>query len=579
MKTEIRRIQSLLSEIEHPDRLYIDYRTAAIRPNFMATVVYAYLLALAFDSPDFSEATLDEVFALSDNYNPIIGEYIRSYIDEAAFLKIKHSLAQEEISKDALVSLVEELSENSAISTPPSIVELALALLDIKSGEKIAEIGSGVGGFAITAAERCPKASYSGFEINSGAFLISLMRNYIVRPEYRANLSIIQADAFDIVKQEHRRFDKVFANYPLAMNFQFSGIGKSYYEALQERISRPSLAKSGDWVFNTLIHDLLKDSPNSKGLGIMTGGSSWNRLSTAVRKHAISNGMIESIISLPPKLLSSTSIPVMMVVLSNNNTAVRMIDATDLYREGRRQNTLDPEHINEILERIKFDSEYSCLVPHEEIIAEEHKLDPRWYLEQPIEIEHGVPFEDVILNITRGAQVRARDLDKLISLKDTHIKYLRLADITEGHISEELQSLTELDPSLERYCLQENNIILSKNGYPYKVAIAQPKTGEKILATGNLYIIKVDQSKIHPLYLKAFLESEVGIQQLKRITAGVAIPNISIASLKKMQIPCPPMDQQLHLVERYQKQQAEIFALKEALDASVAHLQEITSEL
>lgn len=185
----------------------------------------------------------------------------------------------------------------------------------------------------------------------------------------------------------------------------------------------------------------------------------------------------------------------------------------------------------------------------------------------------------MILNITRGAQVRARDLDKLISLKDTHIKYLRLADITEGHISEELQSLTELDPSLERYCLQENNIILSKNGYPYKVAIAQPKTGEKILATGNLYIIKVDQSKIHPLYLKAFLESEVGIQQLKRITAGVAIPNISIASLKKMQIPCPPMDQQLHLVERYQKQQAEIFALKEALDASVAQLQEITSEL
>ncbi len=216
---------------------------------------------------------------------------------------------------------------------------------------------------------------------------------------------------------------------------------------------------------------------------------------------------------------------------------------------------------------------------YEEIAAEDYILNPGRYLQQVIDIEYGVPFEEVILNITRGAQVSAREMDKLVTRKPTNIKYLRLANIKNGLIDDDLHSLVKLDPALERYCVKENNLIISKNGYPYKVAIAYPKPNQQVLATGNLYIIELDLTKIHPIYLKAFLESETGIRQLKSITVGAVIPNVGIGALKKMQIPLPPMEEQLVIVGKYQKQLDEIVALKVALETSYAKLQEVISVL
>ena len=104
----------------------------------------------------------------------------------------------------------------------------------------------GPGGFAITASGHFPEARFTGFEISSGALLVSLMRHYIERTDYRENLEFIQTDAFDIAKESGgTRFDKVFSNYPLSMRFQFSGIGKSYYESLQDRLVQPSLFSFG----------------------------------------------------------------------------------------------------------------------------------------------------------------------------------------------------------------------------------------------------------------------------------------------------------------------------------------------
>ena len=101
MREQIDRIVSLITAIEHPERLYIDFSSTFIPPEFMAVVSYSYLLSLAFETPKFVDATLAQVFALSDSYNPIISEYVRGYIHESAFDSMKSTLHEEKIPKQA----------------------------------------------------------------------------------------------------------------------------------------------------------------------------------------------------------------------------------------------------------------------------------------------------------------------------------------------------------------------------------------------------------------------------------------------------------------------------------------------
>ena len=119
------------------------------------------------------------------------------------------------------------------------------------------------------------------------------------------------------------------------------------------------------------------------------------------------------------------------------------------------------------------------------------------------------------------------------------------------------------------------SMILSKNGYPYKLAVAKVPEGHEILANGNLYIIELDQEKIDPYYLKAFFESEQGIAVLKSITVGATVPNIGVDSLKKVIIPVPPLAQQKRISEQYQMTLDEIAIHKLKLEKAFSKLHHI----
>ena len=69
------------------------------------------------------------------------------------------------------------------------------------------------------------------------------------------------------------------------------------------------------------------------------------------------------------------------------------------------------------------------------------------------------------------------------------MQYLMLSNIQNGLIDSSLPYITRIDEKNEKYCLTNRCLILSNNGYPYKIAVADVKEGLKILANGNLYIM------------------------------------------------------------------------------------------
>ena len=158
------------------------------------------------------------------------------------------------------------------------------------------------------------------------------------------------------------------------------------------------------------------------------------------------------------------------------------------------------------------------------------------------------------------------------------MQYLMLANIQDGIIDDKLPYLSYIDSKYEKYCLKNNALILSKNGYPYKVAVASVKDGQRILANGNLYIIELDEEKANPYYIKAFLDSEHGHAILKNITVGAVIPNIGVDKLKKLEIPLPNMEEQERISQEYQATLDEIAIIKLRLKKAINKLHHIWDE-
>ena len=142
-------------------------------------------------------------------------------------------------------------------------------------------------------------------------------------------------------------------------------------------------------------------------------------------------------------------------------------------------------------------------------------------------------FETVIKNITRGAQIKASVLDEIVSDKPTNMQYLMLANLQDGIISDELPYLKGIDSKYEKYCIKNGSLVISKNASPVKMAIASVQEGNKILANGNLYVIELDEDKINPYFLKAYLESENGKAALSRVAVGATLLNLPVEGLKK----------------------------------------------
>ena len=226
-----------------------------------------------------------------------------------------------------------------------------------------------------------------------------------------------------------------------------------------------------------------------------------------------------------------------------------------------------------IVKACNENSDISKTVSLDAIAEENYCLTPSRYLtHKSISIDDGVPFGSIIKSVTRGAQLSAAVLDGLVSVKETNNQYLMLSNIQNGLISKELPYLSKLDETLEKYCIEDDDLILSKNGAPYKVAIAHPEPGKKVLANGNLYVIKIDKTKANPIYVKAFFESELGIESLQRISMGSIVPNISLSELKNVMIPLPSLEKQNEFAERYTEQINKIEILKIKLDRAITEL-------
>lgn len=456
--------------------------------------------------------------------------------------------------------------------TPDSLVDLLKMSLDITPEDSVLNFSVGSGLLLSSLHCSSPKSILLGMDVSEYRLKYTYLRATAMAEE---KVHLLDDSLLDylVENKSQEKYDKIVSTHPIGLRVRTLS---DKYPAIKDSYTFIKSGMAADWLYLISAINLLKD--NGKVVAFVSAGCLFTNQDKEARKYFIDNGYIESVITLPKKMYSYTGINTAMVVLSRGNEEIHLVNAESIYKKGRRKNEFTGEHIQKILDASKNDCEISVTVAKEKFKDEDYSLMPDRFLDnQEQNIENGQYLGDLV-TINRSAMLNANELDMLtvVDNSDVDTYYLRLSDIHDGVISKHLPKISHIDDKQEKLLLMQDDIILSRNSYPVKMALfAMGENHTKVLPVGNLYVLRADKSKINPIYLKAYLESQQGIAQFKGMLTGVTIQVISTERLKQLLVPVPSMEEQEKIAEQYLAVMDEIEVLNLKINSAKERLTHI----
>jgi len=214
-------------------------------------------------------------------------------------------------------------------------------------------------------------------------------------------------------------FDAIVANPPFSLRWEPN-------DTLSEdfRFKSHGLAPKSAADFAFLLHGFhfLKDGGAMAIIlphGVLFRGGVEERIRTKLLK----DNHIDTVIGLPSNLFYSTGIPVCILVLKKckRQDDVLFINASEHYKPGKRQNSLEEEHINKIVHTYQFRSEhierFARRVSMEEIEKNGYNLNISRYV--------STSEDEVHIDLKEVNKALTSINEKIKSSTDQHNKFLK----------------------------------------------------------------------------------------------------------------------------------------------------------
>lgn len=302
--------------------------------------------------------------------------------------------------------------------TPAQVVRLMVQILRPGEGMSIYDPTCGSGGMLIQSSQFVDEQGGNGRNLvlngqdSDGAVVSIAKMNLILHNVLDAQIEFGDTlqEPLNVADGRLRQFDRVIANPPFSQN---------YNRAAMQRPERfvygfaPETGKKADLMF--VQHMLASLRPTGKLAVVMPHGVLFRGGREKEIRQALltdNGGVIEAIISLPPKLFYGTGIPAAILVLTRNKPDVLrgkvfFINADAEFAEGKNQNSLRPEDVEKIEQVYRTKREvpgYARLVDVAEIEANDWNLNIRRYVDntpppQPEDVRAhllgGVPKSEV----------------------------------------------------------------------------------------------------------------------------------------------------------------------------------------
>ena len=158
----------------------------------------------------------------------------------------------------------------------------------------------------------------------------------------------------------------------------------------------------------------------------------------------------------------------------------------------------------------------------------------------------------------------SKEVDELAD-ENGEYEILTISDIDNGIISTNLKKVSVDDNRFERYLVKENDIIITSKGTRIKIAVVSNIGDRKIVANGNLIVLRIDTKKLNPYYLASYLNSSNGQATLNQIQTGSVIISINPSSLVEINISTFDIETQNEIAKKYLTKQQQYLIAKEHL--------------
>lgn len=247
-----------------------------------------------------------------------------------------------------------------AFYTPPSLAMLVIKIVLLGKGHelKIYDPAMGTAGLLLLAHKHVSKVmqtcevEYYGQEFNPTSWKVACINALIHQMDYHFGWR--PGDTICNPMHAELRADIIIANPPYNQRGWDTHLNLSTDPRFKDLPKPPSNNGNFAWILHCLYH--LKDD----GIAciIMANGAltTSQKDELAVREFLVKQDLVEAIITLPPKLFMSTSIPCSIWVINKKKTRAGKMLLIDLASQGtpinRKQNELKDEVIDRVIDQL-----------------------------------------------------------------------------------------------------------------------------------------------------------------------------------------------------------------------------------
>lgn len=503
-----------------------------------ATFAAAYVALLAVrNGTAFPLPELSEILATQQS----LPKYVRAFLEAqlvdhwSEYQRAAGALDEEVLvdffSDDATLLLMENKRD---FSTHPLIDQLCIGLLDIKRGNNVADFNCGIGKFV----RRVWFALWDAAGSDEGLSVAG----YSSIPEFAAiafimcKVTEVGAAIFSqsIFLSNARRYDRIMLITPFGMEARNINIPMAQ-QVLSESLEDfpPLRLLSAEWVFAARAASLL--APGGRAVVAVPANALNGSQSQPYREYLVRNRLIEAVVSIPSGFLNGTQAGFALVVLRQGGHEIKFVNGEEYARTEDGRAYLD---VVRLLKDYRDLNDYEAVTtrPIEKVFERECNLNPDDYLGEDLAYNDSHPFGAIAGEIRRGAKLSAEAWRSVEGDATSPVKKVVFKSLGNGLVDEELPGLSEVPAGAESAVLEAGDLLISRMGSPFKVAVVEPRA-EKLVADENIWIVRMGGNKTLAYYLRAYLESAQGSKWLARLSTGASVRTISSKNVARIPVP------------------------------------------
>jgi type I restriction enzyme M protein len=275
------------------------------------------------------------------------------------------------------------------------------------------------------------------------------------------------------------------------------------------------------------------------------------------RQYLIENNWLEAIIQLPPNLHNATSIETTFFVINKQKEDEKVLfinlkDESFIKRDGRKLVFKSLDEILDIYKNKKEIETISCQVTNAEITTNNYSLAiDRYVISQEDKELQKILEQFELVKLEDMADIRRSQLFKDEG-DGKEIYEISPSNFSKAGYTLECGKVKKIGSQyyrLQTYKLEPYDVLLSTKGTIGKVAIIG-EISDVMIASQAIQVIRIkgEDKKDKAITLYMFFKSKLGQTILSSLVAGVAMPQIATAEIKKLGIPILTKEQEKETV-------------------------------